>query len=151
MTIHPQEALLQEARAFQRIDAFAPYRKLIQVAEHRIARLMQLAARQARYFGRVKTLYQLLMATTVANLTLVATKIGLMRGPNRRPDRHSAQTWDVVVAFIMGLTVSIACRPGLSDRIRSPGPVSVRVSSQCRDPALGPRAAMASRTRRSRS
>ncbi len=41
--LHPQEALLQEARAFQQSDAFAPYRKLRQVAEHRLARLMPLS------------------------------------------------------------------------------------------------------------
>jgi len=81
VSLHPQEALLQEARAFQRSPAYAPYRALRQVVEHRIARLMQLGARKARYFGREKTLYQLLMAATVANLTLVATKTGLMRGP----------------------------------------------------------------------
>ena len=81
--LHPEEALLQAARAFQRSDAFAPYRKLRQVAEHRLARLMQLGARQARYFGRSKTLCQLLLAATVANLTLVATKLGLVRGRRR--------------------------------------------------------------------
>jgi hypothetical protein len=80
--IHPQEALLQEARAFQRSEAFAPYRKLRQVAEHRLARLMQLGVRQARYIGRTKTLFQLLMAATVANLSLVATRTGLMRDRN---------------------------------------------------------------------
>ena len=53
--IHPQEAVLQEARAFQHSEAFAPYRKLRQAAEHRLARLMQLGVRQARYFGRTKT------------------------------------------------------------------------------------------------
>ena len=36
--------------------------------------LHQLGVRQSRYFGRTKTLYQLLLAATVANLTLVATK-----------------------------------------------------------------------------
>jgi len=80
--IHPQEALLQEARAFQQSEAFAPYRKLRQAAEHRLARLMQLGARQARYFGRTKTLFQLLMAATVANLTLVGMSTGLMRDRN---------------------------------------------------------------------
>jgi hypothetical protein len=82
--LHPQEAVLQEARAFQRSDAFAPYRTLRQVAEHRLARLMQLGVRQARYFGRVKTLCQLLLAATVANLTLAATTVGLLRGRRRR-------------------------------------------------------------------
>lgn len=80
--IHPQEALLQEARAFQQSEAFTPYRKLRQVAEHRLARLMQLGARQARYFGRTKTLFQLFMAATVANLTLMAMRTGLMRDRN---------------------------------------------------------------------
>jgi hypothetical protein len=76
--IHPHEALLQEAKAFQQSEAFAPYRELRQAAEHRLARLMQLGVRQARYFGRTKTLLQLLIAATVANLTLVATRVGLM-------------------------------------------------------------------------
>jgi DDE family transposase len=80
--IHPQEALLQEARAFQQSEAFAPYRKLPQAAEHRLARLVQLGVRQARYFGRTKTLFQLLMVATVANLTLVATRGDLMRDRN---------------------------------------------------------------------
>jgi len=80
--IHPQETLLQEARAFQQSGAFAPYRKLRQAAEHRLARLMQLGVRQARYFGRTKTLFQLLMAATVANLTLVARRTGLIRDRN---------------------------------------------------------------------
>jgi hypothetical protein len=44
---------------------------------------MQLGARQARYVGRTKTLCQFLLAATVANLTLVATKIGLVRGRRR--------------------------------------------------------------------
>jgi hypothetical protein len=82
--LHPREALLQEARAFQRSPAFAPYRRLRQVAEHRLARLMQLGVRQARYVGRAKTLFQLLLAATVANLTLAATAVGLLRGHRRR-------------------------------------------------------------------
>lgn len=80
--LHPQEALLQQARALQHSDAFAEYRKRRQVAEHRIARLVQLGIRQARYFGRVKTLFQLLLAATVANLTLVATNVGMMDRPH---------------------------------------------------------------------
>ena len=44
------------------------------MVEHRIARLVQLGIRQARYFGRRKTLFQVLLAATVANLTLVASQ-----------------------------------------------------------------------------
>ena len=75
--LHPQEALLQEARVLQRSEAFAGYRKWRVVVEHRLARLVQLGIRQARYFGRAKTRFQLYLAATVANLTLVAGKSGL--------------------------------------------------------------------------
>ena len=75
--LHPQEALLQEARVLQRSESFAGYRKWRVVVEHRLARLVQLGIRQARYFGRAKTRFQLYLAATVANLTLVAGKAGL--------------------------------------------------------------------------
>jgi transposase len=70
--IHPQEGLLQAARAEQASLAGRVLRTRRQVVEHRIARLVQLGIRQARYFGRTKTLFQLLMAAAVANLTLLA-------------------------------------------------------------------------------
>jgi hypothetical protein len=82
VSLHPQEALLQQARALQRSEAFGEYKKRRQVTEHRLARLVQLGIRQARYFGRAKTLFQLLLAATVANLTLVACKVGIMGKAN---------------------------------------------------------------------
>ena len=72
--LHPQEALLQQARALQQSEAFTGYRQRRVVVEHRLARLVQLGIRQARYFGRAKTRFQLYLAATVANLTLVAGK-----------------------------------------------------------------------------
>ena len=84
--LHPQEALLQQARALQQSEAFAEYRQRRVVVEHRLARLVQLGIRQSRYFGRIKTRFQLLLAATVANLTLVAAKAGMTgdtdHGPN---------------------------------------------------------------------
>ena len=77
MQLHPQEDLLQQARALQRSEAFAGYRQRRVVVEHRLARLVQLGIRQARYFGRARTRFQLYLAATVANLTLVAGKDGL--------------------------------------------------------------------------
>ena len=74
--LHPQEALLQQARALQHSEAFTEYRQRRVVVEHRLARLVQLGIRQARCFGRVKTKFQLYLAATVANLTLVAAKAG---------------------------------------------------------------------------
>ena len=76
--IHPQEALLQQARALQQSAAYDEYRARRVVVEHRLARLVQLGIRQSRYFGRVKTKFQLYLAATVPNLTLVAGKIGLL-------------------------------------------------------------------------
>src|SRR6266567_248486 len=70
--VHPQEALLQQARELQASPAFDEARRRRQVVEHRIARLVQLGIRQARYFGRTKTLFQLCLAAAVANLTLLA-------------------------------------------------------------------------------
>jgi hypothetical protein len=84
--LHPQERLLQEARVLQKSPAFKEYCQMRQAAEHRLARLVQLGIRQARYFGRKKTLFQLLMAATVANLTLVATKTGQIRAKSRHLD-----------------------------------------------------------------
>ncbi len=75
--LHPQEALLQQARALQQSEAFAEYRQRRVVVERRLARLVQLGIRQSRYFGRAKTRFQLYLAATVANLTLVAGKAGL--------------------------------------------------------------------------
>ena len=70
--VHPQEALLQRAREFQASAAFDEARRRRQVVEHRIARLVQLGIRQARYFGRTKTVFQVCLAAAVANLTLLA-------------------------------------------------------------------------------
>jgi hypothetical protein len=78
VSLHPQERLLQEARALQASPAFKEYQRLRQASEHRLARMVQLGMRQARYFGRSKTLFQVLMAATVANLALIAGKTGEM-------------------------------------------------------------------------
>ncbi len=75
--LHPQEALLQQARALQQSEAFGEYRQRRVVVERRLARLVQLGIRQSRCFGRAKTKFQLYLAATVANLNLVAAKAGL--------------------------------------------------------------------------
>jgi transposase len=72
IAVHPEEALLQEARAFQKTETFKEqYRERTKV-EHRIARLMQLGVRKSHYFGREKTAFQLAVAAAVANFTLMA-------------------------------------------------------------------------------
>ena len=76
VSLHPQERLLQEARALQASPAFKEYQSLRQASEHRLGRMVQLGMRQARYFGRTGTLFQALVAAAVANLTLIGRKTG---------------------------------------------------------------------------
>ena len=73
---------MQRARRHQASKAFCKARKRRQEVEHRIARLRQLGVKQARYVGHAKTLFQLLLGATVANLTLVA---GLSRRARSLP------------------------------------------------------------------
>ena len=94
--LHPQEALLQQARALQQSEAFSEYRQRRVVVEHRLARLVQLGIRQSRYFGRIKTRFQLYLAATVANLTLVAPKAGLTGETGSGPSAGSAQAAGMV-------------------------------------------------------
>ena len=96
MQLHPQEALLQQARALQRSEAFAEYRQRRVVVEHRLARLVQLGIRQSRYFGRAKTRFQLYLAATVANLTLVAAKAGMTGETASGPSAVSVQVAGMV-------------------------------------------------------
>jgi len=93
IAIHPQEALLQQARADQATDAGRAALLERQVVEHRIARLVQLGIRQSRFFGRTKTRFQLLMAATVANLTLTwsaPARAASKRAQEAREARKSA-------------------------------------------------------------
>ena len=94
--LNPQEALLQQARALQQSEAFAEYRQRRVVVEHRLARLVQLGIRQSRYFGRAKTRFQLYLAATVTNLTLVAAKAGLTGETGSGPSDGSAQVAGMV-------------------------------------------------------
>jgi len=128
VALHPQERLLQEARAFQESEAFSEYRQRRQVPEHRLARLVQLGIRQARYFGRTKTAFQLLMAATVANLTLVATGVGQMM-PRRQQQstlasfllqiRDAAEVfWDHFIKYLVASNFLSRCVSPLQARFR---------------------------------
>lgn len=72
ITVHTKE--LNKLRRHQKTKAFRrTYRRRV-VVEHRIGRLRQLGVRQARYFGKAKTAFQIALAAAVANLTLVASR-----------------------------------------------------------------------------
>ena len=105
--IHPQEALLQQARALQQSAGYDEYRARRVVVEHRLARLVHLGIRQSRYFGRAKTKFQLYLAATVANLTLVAGKLGLSGTAGGRPEGHSAVP-DLLPAIVANATAKFS-------------------------------------------
>lgn len=69
--VHPQEALIREARAYQQTPAGRDHLRQRVVVEHTLARLSHLGIGQARYWGRMKTGFQLLMACTLVNLRRV--------------------------------------------------------------------------------
>ena len=94
--LHPQETLLQQAHALQQSETFTGYRRRRVVVEHRLARLVQLGIRQSRYFGRAKTLFQLYLAATVANLTLVAAKAGMTGETGSGPSSDSVLVTGIV-------------------------------------------------------
>ena len=94
--VHPQEALLQRAREFQVTPAFDEARRRRQVVEHRIARLAQLGIRQARYFGRTKTLFQVCLAAALANLTLLAAT-------SSAASTLDSVTWGILLAILAAL------------------------------------------------
>jgi hypothetical protein len=72
--VHEHEGLVTEAKAFQRTDVFRTIYRTRVAVEHRIARLMRFGARNARYFGSSKVLFQFAMAAALANLTLMASQ-----------------------------------------------------------------------------
>lgn len=66
--VHPKEALIQQARDYQHSPHGKAHLRQRVVVEHRLARLAQLGIGQARYVGRQKTQFQLVIAATIANL-----------------------------------------------------------------------------------
>jgi transposase len=110
--LHPQEALLQQARAFQASPAFAEVRRRRQVVEHRIARLVQLGMRQARYVGRTKTLFQVCLAATVANLTLLAATSGAVTNDHRQAGSMRLVAFGTRLSLIFSL---VSASPILGD------------------------------------
>jgi len=69
--LHPQEALLRSAREYQAtLEGRERLRERV-VVEHRLARLGQLGIGKARYIGKKKIEFQLLISAAVANFRRV--------------------------------------------------------------------------------
>jgi hypothetical protein len=79
--MHPLEAELQAARAYQQSPEGRKHLRERVVVEHRLARLGQLGMGQARYVGRGKTRCQLLLLSTIANLRRTWNWMAAQAGP----------------------------------------------------------------------
>lgn len=76
LQITQKTEILWRLRRTQKTKPFRRrYRKRV-VVEHRLGRLIQLGARQAKYFGKTKTQFQIALLATVANLGLVVAASG---------------------------------------------------------------------------
>ena len=76
LTITEKTETLWRLRKQQRTKRFRKHYRERVAVEHRIGRMVQLGARQARYFGKAKTGFQIALIATVANLMLVAAASG---------------------------------------------------------------------------
>ena len=124
--LHAQEGLLQGARELQASPAFGEYLRQRQVVEHRLARLVQLGIRQARYVGRAKTAFQLLMAAAVATLTLLANAAAAEPAPT------------VVVGAVSALAGLLLALWGCRECSVAPDSGRGPRASDLADPALRP-------------
>lgn len=75
ITVTEATRALQKLRRQQSTPRFRSWYRLRVTVEHRLARLSQLGIRQAYYFGRAKTTFQLAMPAAVANLSLASTHL----------------------------------------------------------------------------
>ena len=105
--VHPQEALLQTARAHQATPEGRVALRARVGVEHRLARLGQLGIGQARYVGRQKTRFQLLLACTVANLRRTWNWAQAAAGSGRLWGRWRGRWgafWELLQAIRQGFT-----------------------------------------------
>jgi hypothetical protein len=117
VAIHPHEEVLLKARARQRSPGFREVWRRRQAVEHRVARMVQLGMRQARYRGRQKTLFQALLTAAVANLTLVAASarggsemLG-SRSRNWAPQEHPGLLSKALTRLFVALVSKLASTP----------------------------------------
>jgi len=120
--VHPQEALLQAARAFQASPAFTEYRSRRQAAEHAFARLMQRGLRKARYRGTAKVLFQLAMAAAVLNLKLLANSLQPTGANPTLAAACSALTATLLAIWVLSEAISAPNNPLRLGSVRPPVP-----------------------------
>ena len=116
VTMHEQEELLQAARKSQSTPEFRKAIKDRQVVEHRLARLVQLGVRQARYFGRSKTKLQCTLAAVVANLTRLMGAVASLFAPQQPPGTTLCLLWTKLRVTLTLVLTALAWTSAVADR-----------------------------------
>lgn len=116
LQVHAQEAFLKEAREFQESPAGkAKLRERVEV-EHALARMAQRGVGQARYCGRKKTRFQMVVAAAVTNLRLTWNQAAAgppgPPGPERRSPGPQAADSRPAARWPAAATREPAPRPG---------------------------------------
>jgi hypothetical protein len=101
--VHPQEALLQQARVFQNSPAGRATLRSRVVVEHCLARLGNLGIGQAHYVGRAKTRFQLLMCAAVANLRWTWNWEASQAAPGGSVSGSWSVFWRLVRCYLDGI------------------------------------------------
>lgn len=76
ISVHEHEDLVQQAREYQKTEEFRLRYRTRLAVEHAFAHMMQFGLRQARYFGRAKSLFQAAMVGAIVNLQKVMAIAG---------------------------------------------------------------------------
>jgi len=121
---------LQRLRIEQRTEGFRRrYRRRV-VVEHRIARLVQLGVRQARYLGQTKVAFQVALAAAVANLTLAqAAGTAICAAAARRAARTACfrvLAWRIRPFLPVSVDRTSTGHAGLIETGRLPNPMAPR-------------------------
>lgn len=119
LQVHAQEALLKEAREFQRSPEGREKLRERVAVEHALARMAQRGVGQARYVGRKKTRFQMVVAAAVANLRLTWNQAAAAAtgppGPERRTPGPHAGDSTMEARWHAAATTETASRPEIED------------------------------------
>jgi Transposase DDE domain len=133
--VHPQEALLQAARDLQQTpEGRALLRQRVMV-EHRLARLAQLGIGQARYVGRRKVRFQLLIAATLANLRRVWNWERIQPDPTQNGSQECGDALGSALAWVLA-TLATVIEHLMHRRVRLAPPCGRQISRPQAAPAL---------------
>lgn len=121
VSVPPQEAVMQAARAYQKTSEGKARLRQRVVVEHRLARLGQLGIGQARYLGRQKTRFQLMLAASLANFRWVWNQEARQEAVLGSESPSLAERESLIACFglllsLLSLFVPVLCARALTRR-----------------------------------